>query len=269
MVKKKTEKTPVSKNARGPRGTQLFWARAGLHAVPYVFTFAFLAALAGSACAFAAQQDLFGLNHIRVLSAEVVVSDPYRLMGLARGESIWGIHLDRTEERIRKFHPEFAVVKVRRRLPDTLELELRRRVPVVDVWLDKFYALDESGIVLSESAEPDSRRPVIAGVPKPSSAVTTGSRIHFKALNSAIRLVLDASEFAVFRAHRLTRVDVSDPKNIILILEDKVEIKLGSRNFGDKLKRLAETVGSPDFSFDSEKIRYLDLRFGDPIVGFR
>jgi len=65
--------------------------------------------------------------------------------------------------------------------------------------------------------------------------------------------------------HEIHMVDVSDEKNLSLYIEDGIEIKIGGEKFRERLNRFNKTFESG--KVDKNRIRYIDLRFGDVIIG--
>jgi cell division septal protein FtsQ len=65
--------------------------------------------------------------------------------------------------------------------------------------------------------------------------------------------------------HFVTKIDVSDGKNLVFVMEDGLEVKIGNSDFGDRLEQLNKTLGS--IVVDKSNITYIDLRFTEVVLG--
>ena len=71
----------------------------------------------------------------------------------------------------------------------------------------------------------------------------------------------------ILRGHQLSHVDISDPNNFLLLVDGQIEIRVGGNHFMERLKILDQTLKT--VMLDSSKIRYIDLRFDDVVIGPR
>jgi cell division septal protein FtsQ len=71
--------------------------------------------------------------------------------------------------------------------------------------------------------------------------------------------------------YQIKTIDIADTRNISFFLSaknaEKVEIKIGDGEFNKRLDVLATVL--EQLSKDIERVKYIDLRFEDPIVGPR
>lgn len=246
---------------------------------PFLFSFGALGLLIGGSLAFANQSQLFVIREVGVydLAARRVLQlqDPFQFAGLRPGLDQTAVNLQDVERHIRRFHPDYQEVRVRRNLPNRIEIFLRRRAAAVRVQLDKLYWIDTTGVILAVSNEMDARSPVITGLAKPKTAVAVGSQIKSELLTLAVRIALTIDSRNLLKSHLLTQIDVSDVKNMILRIDQDIEVRLGSaekrmvHKLREKLERLAAYIETKPEEIDPEKIRYIDLRFDDIVIGPR
>jgi cell division septal protein FtsQ len=79
-----------------------------------------------------------------------------------------------------------------------------------------------------------------------------------------LRIIKDEKAVADFGIYS---VDTKDPSNIIFYLRNGIEIRIGSDNFKNRIEVLAKTLKDPRLIMD--RIKYIDLRFGDAVIGPR
>lgn len=247
--------------------------------LPFLFSFGALGLLVGGSLAFANQSQLFVIRQVNVydLAARRALSlqDPFQFAGIRPGLDQTAVNLQEIEAHIRRYHPDFQEVKVRRNLPNRIDIFLRRRAAAARVQLDKLYWIDTTGVILALSNEPDARSPIITGLAKPKTPVTVGSQVRSDLLNLAVRLAAAIDAQNLLKSHLLTQVDVSDAKNLILRIDQDIEVRLGStekrmvHKLREKLERLAAYIETKPEEIDPAKIRYIDLRFDDIVIGPR
>lgn len=246
---------------------------------PFLFSFGAIGLLVGGSLAFANQSQLFVIREVGVydLAARraMQLQDPFLFAGIRSGLDQTAVDLKNVENHIRRFHPEYQEVRVRRNLPNRIDVFLRRRAAAARVQLDRLYWIDTTGVILAVSTEADARSPIVTGLAKPKGAVTVGSQVKSELLTVALRVAAAIDAGNLLKNHTLTQVDVSDAKNLILRVDQEIEVRLGSaesrmvHKLREKLERMAAYIETKPEEVDPLKIRYIDLRFDDIVIGPR
>ena len=235
---------------------------------PYVTSFGLIGALIGGSYAYAIQSDLFVLKTVTIQNYKPLSSEQrFRFAGVKEGELILTVDLKTMEQAIQKRHPEYKEVVVHRVLPNEILIDLKKRLPFARLKLSRTFWIDDTGVVVSPEEGQLEEYPLILGVPKPRQSVHVGSRIRFDALQQAIQLLSDIELQNILRDHALDHLDLSDRRNFVLRIDGGIDVHLGARNWGEKLAKLAEAIDT--LEIDREKVRYIDLRFDDIIIGPR
>ncbi len=109
--------------------------------------------------------EYFSIKTINVSSMERVSRDEVlRLSKLSPGHNIFSIDIDKAVERIRR-HPWIEDASIKRMFPDTLEIEVRERVPAAFIKLDELYVMDINGVVFKRFSMDDRLDlPVVTGL---------------------------------------------------------------------------------------------------------
>ena len=108
---------------------------------------------------------------------------------------------------------------------------------------------------------------IIEGAPVPRPGLFIGVRVTDLATTKAMKLADVIKGSGILGVHTLNKVDISDPKNFVLIVDGDIQIKMGESHFIERLKILAETLKT--VPLDRHKIAYIDLRFDDVVIGPR
>lgn len=272
-------KTPAKEKRQSLRSGRSKALHTAFGLFPFLFSFGAIGLLVGGSLAFANQSELFVIRDVRVydLAAQrlLALQDPFQFAGIRSGLDQTAVNLQDIEQHIRRFHPDYQDVKVRRNLPNRIDIFLRRRAAAARVQLDKLYWIDTTGVILAVSNEPDARSPIITGLTKPKTPVTVGSQVRSELLAVAVRVAAAIDARNLLKSHQLTQIDVSDSRNLILKVDQDIEVRLGSierrmvHKIREKLERLAAYIETKPEEIDPLKIRYIDLRFDDIVIGPR
>lgn len=219
-----------------------------------------LAAVLWSLWTFAQRADVFQIAEVQVVPAEALAA-PEGFVG----RSLWAVNLRATAQELQQRHPHLKAVRVIRRLPNVLRIEAIERVPIAQVSVEsqgpqgrqvRWHPIDPEGIVLPAAAGSTRDLPRVLGV--------RGGAPMALALS-----VLDAVRAAQpGLPRRIATIDVGDPHQIRLITEDDVEVRCGApEELPEQLGQLRAVLRALDRR--QTAARYIDLRFGEPVVAPR
>ena len=262
-MKRKGPGGPLSVRALGTAKRVL------LRSLPFVLSLSVLGLLLGGVVAYAVNSTTFDLREVRILNMGTLTSDQsFQFSELRRGESLIHLDLVNVQEVIKRNHPEFRDVRVHRVLPDRIEILLKRRTPAAQVFFSRYVQIDKDFVVLpGASGTPFRNLTILRGTPLPSGGLFVGSVLRDNATQRALKLAEMIKRSNLLSKHTLTQVDISDPKNFSVTVDGAIEIKMGNNHFMERLKILDQTLRS--VALDPAKIRYIDLRFDDVVVGPR
>lgn len=238
--------------------------------LPYVLCLAAVGTLFGSVVAYAVNSATFQLQEVKVLNmGSITPQQAFQFCELTPGENLITLNLAGVQQVIKRKHPEFKEVQVRRVLPNRVEVLLRRRTPVAQIaYAPRFVQVDKDLVLLPGSSKvPFKQLTIIEGVPLPDRGLYVGVTLNDPLSQKALRLTSEIHRSGILKKHQLTRIDVRDPRNISLYVDGDIEIRIGSSHIIERLKILDQTLKTIDL--DPSKIRYIDLRFDDVVIGPR
>ncbi|MFA5144054.1 MAG: cell division protein FtsQ/DivIB [Candidatus Omnitrophota bacterium] len=231
----------------------------------------FLAAAFLAGRAYLHKSDYFRLKRVEIkdtfLDQKSLVSIKSRILSSYQGKSVFVLDLKAIAQAIQNTYPDAKNISVALALPDKLVVSLKLRKAVAVVKSDKLYPVDEEGVILpAADAGAVRMAPVVEGVQvRPDERRT--KVITSKNLKAAIGLLRSIKDIRVIADCGIEKVDVGDLGNITFVLRNGVEIRIGSENFKERLAALAETLKDPRLAMD--RIKYIDMRFGDAVIGPR
>jgi len=184
----------------------------------------------------------FAIETLGVSGAERVDrAELEEAMGIAVGDNIFS----RSPEEIRaglEAHPWIASARVRRRLPRTLEVEVRERVPALLLVLESPHLVDEEATVFKafETGDPVDL-PVVTGVDVTRFRSDRGYRTEL--LTSAIALLAEWQTATLARRDPIAEIHVEPDESLTLFIgDDGTEIRLGRGPYRAKLARLRRVL---------------------------
>ncbi len=234
-----------------------------------IVIFIFIAFLLAKAYLY--RSDYFRLRKVEIkdtlLDQRSLVSIKSRILSAYRQKSVFALDLRAIAQALQASYPDAKNISVMLALPDKMVVSLKLRKPVLLVKSDKLYPVDEEGVILPV-ADASSLKwvPFVDGVqvrPDERKAKIIKS-INLKA---AIDLLRNVKGIKTIADYGIESVDTRDLSNISFYLKNGIEIRVGSENFKDRLIMLAKTLRDPRLVM--ERIKYIDLRFGDAIIGPR
>ncbi len=218
---------------------------------------------------------LYSWEGFRVSSIEV--SPGYRFsLRLKRDmleKNIFTLNLQNIKDRIQKQNPEFKEILVKRRPPDTIEIELYKRRPFLQIRKDGseklplgYILVDREGFVLSKlSSSPLSKMPIVLGMEAEDIKLRTLSSSERLAL--ALSILKEKRRISQLNDDRIISIDVSRTKDASFLLESKVKVSVGEEGISEKLTKPAFLKILREENLDH--IRYIDLRFKDVVIKHR
>jgi cell division septal protein FtsQ len=240
-----------------------------LRSFPYIVSLTTLGILFGGVVAYAVNSPTFELQEVRLLNMGTLTPEQaFRFSELQRGENLIHLDLVNVQQVIKKNHPEFKEVRVRRVLPNRVEILLKRRTPAAQALFSRYVQVDKDMVVLpGSSTAPFRNLTILEGAPLPRTGLFVGTTLNDGTTQKALRLMDVIKRSGVLKKHVLTKIDIGDPKNFSLFVDGTIEIKIGNSHFIERLRILDQTLRT--LELDPAHIRYIDLRFDDVVVGPR
>ncbi len=260
-VKKKTGGNSLALHVWGAFRKMIFFS------LPYLLVLVGVGALFGGIIAYAINSSVFRLTEVKILNIGTVTqAQAFNFCELKPGENLITLDLVNVQQMIKRRHPEFKEVLVRRVLPNRIEVLLKRRTPAAQIAFSKYVQVDRDMILLpGSSTVPFKNLTTIEGVPVPRAGLLVGMEIKDSAGVKALKLTEVIHRSNVLRNHILTKIKIADRDELFLVVDGSVEIRLGNNHLIERLKILDQTLKTMEL--DPSKIRYIDLRFDDLVIG--
>lgn len=217
---------------------------------------------------FIMNSELFNVKTIDILIDGAVNDILSKELGLnsQTGKNIFRINLRNLEEDIVYNHKEFKNIKVRRMLPDTLQItcEIRTAYCQVDS-AGYFYLVSDDAVILPKVLTiADPVLPLVTGINLSTKYTADKKNIISKLILQAINLLKDIETVNLPDEYRIVKVDIYDSKNPALFFQDDTRLEIGNYMFSNRSILLKEVLS--DLEKKKKKAKVIDLRFDDVVV---
>jgi cell division septal protein FtsQ len=183
------------------------------------------------------------------------------------GKNLWAVDIQALAESLSSQQPALKRVRVVRRLPNELRVEVIPRRPVAQVRLDRWHPVDGEGFIIAQpQRQAVEELPRLVGFEQAQPPLRAGALNTDERLRLALRLRARLARDPALASRRLIEINVSQPAHIRFLLDGGMEVRCGTEaELTDQLRRLRAAMKV--IAAQSVPVRYIDVRFAEPVVG--
>ncbi len=185
-----------------------------------------------------------------------------KLEKLYLNSNIFDINLRQVQAMIKNEFPYLKKVEVRRVFPDRVEVDIVSRQAAAVLETAGGIVIDKEAVVLAVGGKMKDLIK-IKGISFFLNVPSRGETVRNKMVAKALAIVVNLRQKIWRYREKVDYVDVSDKNNIIVSI-DGVAVKMGTDDFVEKITELNRILRDPDIELSD--IRYIDLRFEDPVI---
>jgi len=193
--------------------------------------------------------DVSGVRHLSE-------NELKNIAGVFTGQNIFRVNL---EEAVRRAHanPWVKEVRIYRRLPNRVSMVVSERLPaaVLDTGSGQ-YLVDGEGVIIDRLSKESASAQPLPTVAIKDHKVRLGDQVGTEGMAEALTLLVELSARGGWKLAEIT-IKANSPETLSVIYAD-YEFKIGSGNYSEKLRRLAEVMA--DVKQRNLNIAYVDLR---------
>lgn len=201
--------------------------------------------------------EMFQISGVDVRgSKQMSEADLREMAGVFTGQNIFRVDLETPVRRARA-NPWVKDVRIYRRLPNRISMVVTERVAfaLLDTGAGK-YVMDNEGIVIDRIGKENASVWQLPVVAIKQSRVRPGEQMMYEGLPESLMLITEIAERGGWRMNEVT-VQAGSPETLSVLYADH-EFKIGTGNYPEKLRRLAEILS--DGTQRGLDIAYVDLR---------
>ncbi|MCA9401703.1 MAG: cell division protein FtsQ/DivIB, partial [Candidatus Omnitrophica bacterium] len=169
-------------------------------------------------------------------------------------------------ERLKRKYPQIDDLRVVRKFPNQISVLAKERLPFAQTIInDKVLTIDDHGVILSTTSKRDKRLPYIEGLEDKNHLYALGHPL------TGTKILVGLSYVRYFVANRqldnhlIQTINVSNLSQVEMLVDNGLMILLDRDNIERKMKVLGVVLAQKNLDFS--QIRYIDLRFKEPIIG--
>lgn len=207
---------------------------------------------------------LFSLERIEISRMKRITrNEIIALAGVKLGDPLLSMDLQHMAEQLEK-NPWIETLKVRRRFPGTLNIEITEREPVAIVNMGYLYYLDAKGDIFKPLTEGDRLDfPILTGITEEDLGKDpVGTKTM---LRTALGIMGLLGKGTTFRLADVSEIHLDKGYGYTLFTaQGGIPVKLGNGDFPAKLARFSRIYG--DLAAQTAALEYIDLNYPDKIV---
>lgn len=187
-------------------------------------------------------------------------------LGYLKGMNVFKVDLKKVQKTLGFKYPEVSQLKVVRKFPNQIALVAKKRTPVVQGKIgSKFIVLDSFGVVLALSDKEDKDIIVVNGLDQNQKITRTGTVLKDERSRAALEIGQKYLAEQSLGAVKLLKIDVENLSKVYCQLSNGIDVILDKSQIETKIKVLAFLLTRTEIDLNS--VKYIDLRYKDPILG--
>lgn len=180
------------------------------------------------------------------------------------GDPIFNVDLKEMADYSWSKYPYLEYIRAVRILPNCIEIEAKPRLPIArtpEGWL-----LDREGVLFPNDFDKDySFLPKVSGVAKGKPEL--GKHFSSAELNLTFLLLEKIPESDVVKSSDIESIYVGNASDASFNIKDGPQVRIGDKDLDKRLFVLAKIIF--DAQQELKNIKYIDLRFKDPVIGYK
>lgn len=225
-----------------------------------------------ASCLFLFDQTARYFNESSTFAVKTIVIDPAlqfiqrRDLVRLQGRNIFQVDLQDIEQSLLIKYPQISELRVEKRYPDQIHLVAKKRKSLAQFeHNNKFLVLDDEGVILAESDTKDNNLPSIGAAALKINTVNPGARIENPEVMTGLKIIKSFNENATLASYKIMDMEVDQLSSIFLHLDKDIKAIIDDQKINYKLKVLGIVLTQGNLNL--KEVKYIDLRFKEPIIG--
>ncbi len=180
------------------------------------------------------------------------------------GQSIFDVDLYAVQRRLQVEYPQIDQLRLYRQFPNRIYVDAIRRDPfAVVLFQHQQILLDKDGAVLSLTIPPNHKFPLITGLTFEQNAVV-GKLLRHADLALALTIITSIRDNPHLASMPVVSLDLTNLSEIQCVLANQLRVILSADKVQQKVVMLGIVMS--EGLIQAQEIKYIDLRFREPII---
>jgi cell division septal protein FtsQ len=184
-----------------------------------------------------------------------------------KGQNLFSVDLSKLEAKVHAKYPQLADLRIMRQYPDQIRVTALKREPFAQVSIDGHTSvIDRYGYMIGSPGEDHAALTVIKGLKR--QKISPGTLVRDERVNLGVMIVTLFHQDRRLSSVGFEGINLDDVTRIVCDLkieEAQFQVFIDKDNAAARLKTLADVLSRGGLDF--QQIKYMDLRFGEPILG--
>ena len=238
----------------------------------FVIKFVLIVILGGGAIYFSGNRLAQAFRSAEFFKVQSIVIDP-SLQFINKddlkdlfGKNIFSVDLNAVQGKLTRRYPQASHLKLVKRFPNKILIVAKKRLPFAQLNAKaKIVTLDEEGVILSVDDSKYDSLPDIIGMNTENLRVVAGLPLNAPSLRTALKLIKLFNEDTSLSQYAVEQVNLSNMSKVYFMLSDSLQIIIDQDNIAHNLKVLGVILSQKEIEI--KQVKYIDLRFKEPIIG--
>jgi len=211
-------------------------------------------------------------SHVDYFKVRSVTIDPSLqfinkrdLKGLM-GKNIFTIDLKAVQRKLNYKYPQAARLKVVKRFPNQVSILAKKRVPYAQLQIqDKIVVMDKEAVILSLEEKRDKNLPDIVGAKLTDPKLVLGAPLKGSDIWLTLKIIKLFKANSGLDPYSIKGINVENLSKINFTLSNHLDVIVDRDKIAQKIRVLGIVLAQD--RLDLGDVKYIDLRFKEPIIG--
>ncbi len=183
-----------------------------------------------------------------------------------KGKSLLTVDLEKMQKQMQARYPQFAQMRILKRFPDQIVVIAKERLALAAVKLrGQNFIIDKEGVIMSKEEGNADSLPLIVGASAGSSRLTAGSTLRGSDVQTAMRIIQTFHSSKALSGYPIIKLDVTRFPQTSFYLTEDLKVIVNQEDMNYKLRILSLLLSQAKKELGD--VKYIDLRFKEPILG--
>lgn len=182
------------------------------------------------------------------------------------GKNIFTIDLKAVQRKLNYKYPQAARLKVIKRFPGQISVLAKQRIPYAQLKIQsKTVVLDKEAIILLMSEEKDKKLPSIVGAKLNNPKLVLGMPLRGSDIWLTLKIIKLFKANSSLASYSIKGINIENLSKIHFTLSNQLNVIIDRDKIAQKIRVLGVVLAQD--RLDLKDVKYIDLRFKEPIIG--
>jgi len=182
------------------------------------------------------------------------------------GKNIFTVDLKAVQRKLNFKYPQTSQLKVIKRFPNQISVLAKQRVPFVQLQIqNQIVVLDKEAVILSLKEKRNKDIPNIIGAKINNPKLVLGAPLRGSDIWLTLKIVKLFKANSGLASYSIKDINIESLSKIYFTLSNKLDIVIDKDKIAQKIRVLSVVLAQD--RLDLGDVKYIDLRFREPIIG--